>query len=75
MTKTRKTNDGNTIQRDWHDLKPGDVIWFANGWFEVFDAYAVGRDTVKVKLIVDNACTCHIETYNVRTHDKATCKA
>jgi hypothetical protein len=51
------------------------VIWFANGWFEVFDAYAVGRDTVKVKLIVDNACTCHIETYNVRTHDKATCKA
>jgi hypothetical protein len=47
------------------------VIWLANGWFEVFDAYAVGRDIVKVKLTVDG----HIETYNVRTHDQATCKA
>jgi hypothetical protein len=71
MTKTRKTNDGNTIQRDWHDLKPGDVIWFANGWFEVFDAYAVGRDIVKVKLIVDG----HVEAYNVRTNGLATCQA
>ncbi len=46
-------NADNTIERDWHALKPGDVIWFANDWFEVFDAYAVGRDIVKVKLIVD----------------------
>jgi hypothetical protein len=51
-------NAENPLQRDWHDLKPGDVVWFANGWFEVFDAYAVGPDTVKVKLIVDNAYTC-----------------
>jgi hypothetical protein len=71
MTNAKRTKNDNTIQRDWHDLKPGDVIWLANGWFEVFDAYAVGRDIVKVKLTVDG----HIETYNVRTHDQATCKA
>jgi hypothetical protein len=41
-------NAENTTQRDWHDLKPGDTIWFANGWFEIFDAYAVGRDIAKV---------------------------
>ena len=51
------------------------MIWFATGWFEVFDAYPSSRDTVTVKLIVDNAYTCHIETYQVRTHDKATCQA
>ncbi|MBN1510470.1 MAG: hypothetical protein JXB13_00510, partial [Phycisphaerae bacterium] len=44
MKKNTKPNAKNTTQRDWHDLKPGDVIWFATGWFEVFDAYAVGRD-------------------------------
>jgi len=75
MKKTTKRSVKNTTQRDWHDLKPGDVIWFATGWFEVFDAYASSRDTVTVKLIVDNAYTCHIETYQVRTHDKATCQA
>ena len=75
MRKNAKNDDLKTTQRDWHDLKPGDVIWFANGWFEVFDAYPSGHDTVTVKLIVDNAYTCHIETYNVRTHDKATCQA
>jgi hypothetical protein len=69
-------NADNTTQRDWLDLKPGDVIWFATDWFEVFDAYATGHDTVKVKLIVDNAYTCHVETYNVRTAGvKATCQA
>jgi hypothetical protein len=61
-----------TTQRDWHDLKGGDVIWFANGWFEVFDTYAVGRDIVKVKLIVEG----HVESYNVRTtNGPATCQA
>lgn len=74
MKKTTKPNAKNTTQRDWHDLKPGDVIWFATGWFEVSDAYPSSRDTVTVKLIVDNAYTCHIETYRVRTHDKATCQ-
>ena len=75
MKKNMKPNVKNTTQRDWHDLKLGDVIWFATGWFEVFDAYPSSRDTVTVKLIVDNANTCHIETYQVRTHDKATCQA
>ncbi len=61
----------NTTKRDWHTLKSGDVVWFANGWYEVFDAYAVGRDIVKVKLIVDG----HVESYNVQTQCKATCRA
>ncbi len=70
-------DDGqNTTQRDWHDLKPGDVIWVADGWFEVFDAFPGGDDTVTIKLIVDNAYTCHIETCHVRTTGgKATCRA
>ena len=72
MTKTNKTNDGDTTQRDWHTLKPGDVILFAIGWYEVFDAYACGRDIVKVRLIVDG----HVEAYNVRTtNGPATCQA
>jgi len=72
----KTTTKRNSIKRDWHDLKPGDVIWFANGWFEVFDAFPSGSETVTVKLVVDNAYTCHIETYQVRTSGgKATCKA
>ncbi len=68
---TVKRNEESTTQRAWHTLKPGDVVWFANGWYEVFDAYAVGRDIVKVKLIVDG----HVESYNVQTQCKATCRA
>jgi len=76
MKKTTKQNAEDTTKRDWHDLKPGDEIFFANGWFEVFDAYPSGHDTVTVKLIVDNAYTCHIETYSVRTNgSQATCRA
>ncbi len=48
MKKAAKRSVKNTTQRDWHDLKPGDVIWFATGWFEVFDAYPSSRDTVTV---------------------------
>ena len=79
MNATKQTN---TIKRDWYTLKGGDVIWFANGWFEIFDAYAVGYDTIKIKLHIP-ACRGrgftapeHIETYNVRTTgSKATCRA
>lgn len=70
MLQATQYNDANTTQRDWHDLKPGDVIWFANGWFEVFDAYPSDYDTVTVKLIIDR----HTETYRVRSHGKATCR-
>jgi len=71
MRNAPRNNDDNATQRDWHDLKPGDVIWFANDWFEVFDAYPSDRDTVTVKLIVDG----HIETYRVRTSGgKVTCR-
>ena len=75
MKKATRRTEKNTTRRSWHDLKPGDVIWFATGWFEVFDAYPSSRDKVTVKLIIDNAYTCHIETYHVRTNDKATCQA
>ena len=67
----RKNDNENTIQRDWHTLKPGDVIRFATGWYEVFDAYPSGYDAVTVKLIIDD----HIESYRVRTNGKATCQA
>lgn len=72
MKTTTKRNVKNITRRQWHTLKPGDMVWFANGWFEIFDAYAVGRDIVKVKLIVDG----HVERYNVRTTGgPATCQA
>lgn len=71
MPKTNEHNHDNTIQRPWHALKGGDVIFFATGWYEVFDAEVVGRDIVKVKLIVDG----HVEAYNVRTNGQATCQA
>jgi len=72
MKKHARPNAENSTQRDWHDLKPGDVIWFATGWYEVFDAYPSDHDTVTVKLIVGG----HIETYRVRTNGgKATCRA
>ncbi len=66
---TTKTANS-TTQRDWHDLKPGDVIRFATGWYEVFDAYISSRDTVTLKLIIN----FRIETYRVRTGGKATCR-
>ena len=77
MNKHARPNAQNSTRRDWHDLKPGDVIWFANGWFEVFDAYPSDYDTVTVKLRMpaNGPVAAHIETYRVRTHDKATCQA
>ena len=76
MKKHARPNAENSTPRDWHDLKPGDVIWFANGWFEVFDAYPSDYDTVTVKLIVRAPkCASLIETHRVRAHGKATCQA
>ena len=76
MQTNDKNNDANTTQREWHDLKPGDVIFFANGWFEVFDAYPVAKDTVLVKLAIRAAkAPTRIETYRVRVGDgKVTCR-
>ena len=61
-----------TTQRPWHDLKPGDRVWFATGFYEVFDAYPVSQDSVRVKLLVDG----HIESYRVRVWpgSMATCR-
>lgn len=77
MSATKKTATewpANTTQRDWHDLKPGDVIRFATGWYEVFDAYPIARNTVLVKLAIAQN---RIETYRVRVgaDSKATCLA
>lgn len=68
-----KRNATTTTQRDWHDLKAGDVVWFATGWYEVFDAYPVAKDTVLVKLIVAPG---QIETHRVRVNagSMATCR-
>ncbi|MEX0652546.1 MAG: hypothetical protein WD534_11220 [Phycisphaeraceae bacterium] len=62
-----------TPDRHWHDLKPGDVIFFGTGWYEIFDAYPVTQDTVLVKLIIAPG---RYETHRVRTHNsKAMCQA
>lgn len=68
-----KRNAKTIIQCDWHDLKPGDVIRFATGWYEVFDAYPVAKDTVVVKLIIAPGQT---ETHRVRVNagSMATCR-
>ena len=74
MRKSDNNHEGTTTnQRDWHDLKPGDVIFFATGWYEVFDAYSVARDTILVKLVIDT----RIESYRVRVGagSKVTCRA
>lgn len=77
MNTHARPNDENSTQRNWHDLKPGDVIWFATCWHEVYDAYPSAPGIVTVKLIVRAAkCPARIETYRVRTNDgKATCQA
>ncbi len=64
--------EATTTQRDWHDLKGGDVVYFATGWYEVFDAYMVTMNTLVLKLLVDG----HIESYRVRVSagSKATCR-
>jgi hypothetical protein len=78
MRTNHGNNDANTTQRHWHDLKPGDVIFFANGWFEVFDAYPVAKDTVLVKLAIRAPKRpTRFETHRVRVSagSKATCRA
>jgi hypothetical protein len=69
-------NETKTVERDWHALDAGDVVWFGNGWFEVFDAYAVGR-SVKVQLTVrPSDALPHIATRCVRaTAGRALCQA
>src|SRR5690606_20786480 len=62
-------SDASTTRRDWRDLKPGDVIRFATGWYEVFDAYPIARDTVLVKLAItpgNPGTPGRIETHRVR---------
>jgi len=73
MRKNEKNHDETTTtQRDWHDLKPGDVIFFATGWYEVLDAYPVAQDAVVVKLALDEH---RFQTYRVRVGaGKATCR-
>ena len=53
-----------TVERDLWDLKPGDVIWFVTGFFQVFDAYPVSQYCTVVK-IFDAAG--RIETHRFRT--------
>lgn len=79
MRKNQKNHDQTTTtQRDWHDLKPGDVIFFATGWYEVFDAYPVAKNTVLVKLAIGGPkAPTMIQTYRVHVGpgSKATCRA
>lgn len=75
MRKNEKNHDETTTtQRDWHDLKPGDVIFFATGWYEVLDACPIAKNTVLVKLATGEH---RFQTYRVRVNagSKATCRA
>ncbi len=62
----------NTTTRDWHDLKPGDVIFFATDWYEVFDAYPMSHDTVVVKLIIHGCIETHL--VRVGAGSKVSCR-
>lgn len=78
MTNKNVQNDQNTIQRNWHDLKPGDVIFFATGWYEVIDAYPVAKNTVLIKIAIRGPkAPTMIETHRVHVNagSQATCRA
>lgn len=66
-----------TIQRDWHDLKPGDVVFFGDGWHEVADACLIGKNTLRLKLRINIHGRHYTETHRVHLWPghKATCKA
>jgi len=77
MNNQTKQNVEKTIQRNWHDLKPGDVIRFANDWVEVFDAYPIAKNTVIVKIALRAPKSpMIIETHRIRvnTGNKAICQ-
>ena len=62
-----------TTTREWHALKPGDVVDFNGEWREVFDAFPNGKNDVVVKT---TDATGEIETHHIRIADagKATCR-
>ena len=65
-----------TVERDLCSLKPGDVVWFATGFYEVFDVYVANPYTTVLKLIMP-ACRLlpeHIETHRIRGNDKFLCR-
>jgi len=53
-----------TVERDLWDLKPGDVIWFVTGFFEVVEAYPVSQYCVVVRIYGE---ADRIETHRFRT--------
>jgi len=53
-----------TVERDLCSLKPGDVVWFETGFFEIFDAYPISQYTTIVKLLTASG---EIETHRFRT--------
>ena len=53
-----------TVEREMTSLKPGDVVWFVTGFFEVFDAYPISQYTMIVKLLTTSG---RVETHRFRT--------
>lgn len=76
QTSNQNDDQPTTTQREWHDLKPGDVIYFATGWYEVFDAYLASGSTLLLKLIIRTQGLTFIETHRVRiaTGGTVTCR-
>ena len=68
------TPNARTTQRPWHTLKAGDTVFFATGWYEVLDAYAIAKNALLVKLALDEH---RIQAYRVRVAagSEATCLA
>ena len=65
-----------TVERDLCSLKPGDEVWFATGFYTVFDVYVINPYTTVLKLIIP-ACKLlpeHIETHRIRGTDKFLCR-
>ena len=71
-TTTNENLAHETIEREWHILKTGDVVFFSTGWYKVFDAYMIIMNTLLLKLVIDG----HIESYRVYVggSHKATCR-
>lgn len=70
---TKMQTNQTTTTREWHDLKAGDQVFFATGFYEVFDAYPIGRNTVLVKIkIRGHKAPTLIETHRVRVNGRAT---
>jgi len=66
--RQRELEAANTVVRNLSDLKPGDVVWFATGFYKIHAVYTASPFTTVLKLIIP-ACRLlprHIETHRIQ---------